>query len=139
MVRKRPLGVTVIAVLMTLAGFAGLLGGIGLLAFPSSISSILETNDVEYPWLESVYQLFGSFVLTIGIASLVVAVGLFAGIGWAWTGAVLLMYVSIAEEIVMMVLGSSYGFSIILAAIFLYYLYRPHVKMFFGKITLTTV
>ncbi|MGH9922083.1 MAG: hypothetical protein ACRD38_04975 [Nitrososphaerales archaeon] len=60
-------------------------------------------------------------------------------VGWAWTGAVILMYLSIAEEIVMMVLGNSYGFSIILAAIFLYYLYRPHVKIFFGKVSSTTV
>ncbi len=136
-VRKRPLGVTIVAILMTLGGFMGTLGGIGLLAFPSELSSILETNDVEYSWLDSVSLLLGSYGVTIGIAFLVVAVGLFAGMGWSWTGAIVLMYVSIAEEIVMIVLGISYGYSMILAAIFLYYLYRPRVKLFFGKMPLT--
>jgi multisubunit Na+/H+ antiporter MnhB subunit len=59
---------------------------------------------------------FGGVILAIAIASFVVAYGLLKGLGWAWTVTVILSIISI-----------------IISGIILYYLYRPHVKAYFGK------
>ena len=58
----------------------------------------------------------GAVFLALAIVSFVVAYGLLKGRGWAWTVTVILSIISI-----------------IISGIILYYLYRPHVKAYFGK------
>ena len=69
----------------------------------------------------------GGVIIAIGIVSFIVAYGLLKGMGWAWTLTVVLSIISIAT-------GNIGGIiSIIISGIILYYLYRPHVKAYFGK------
>ncbi len=76
----------------------------------------------------------GAIVLAIGIASFVVAYGLLKGKGWSWTLTVVLSIISIVLNAVSIVSGNIGGIiSIIISAVILYYLYRPHVKAYFGK------
>ncbi len=78
---------------------------------------------------------FGAVLVAIAIVSFIVAYGLLKGKGWAWTVAIILSIISIVWNIITLVTAANYGgiISIIISGIILYYLFRPHVKAYFGK------
>jgi hypothetical protein len=76
----------------------------------------------------------GGVLLAIAIASFIVAYGLLKGLGWAWTVTVVLAIISIVFNAISIATGNIAAIiSIIISGIILYYLYRPHVKAYFGK------
>jgi len=76
----------------------------------------------------------GGVLLGIAIVSFVVAYGLLKGLGWAWTVTVILSIISIVLNAISIAAGNIASIiSIIISGIILYYLYRPHVKAYFGK------
>ena len=76
----------------------------------------------------------GGILIAIGILSFVVAYGLLKGRRWAWTLTVILSIISIVLAAISIAVGSIPSIiSIIISGIILYYLYRPHVKAYFGK------
>jgi len=80
----------------------------------------------------------GAGLLALGIAYLVMAYGLWRGKRWAWSITVILSFIGIALGAVLIVSGNIAAiFNLIINAIVLYYLYRPHVKVFFGKMGAT--
>jgi hypothetical protein len=77
----------------------------------------------------------GGILIAIGIFSFVVAYGLLKGKAWAWTLTVVLSIISIVLNAISVALGNIASIvSIIISGIILYYLYRPHVKAYFGKV-----
>jgi hypothetical protein len=78
---------------------------------------------------------FGAVLVAIAIVSFVVAYGLLKGKGWAWTVSIILSIISIVWNAITLVTAANYGgiISIIISGIILYYLFRPHVKAYFGK------
>lgn len=78
---------------------------------------------------------FGAVLLALAIVSFVVAYGLLKGRGWAWTVTLILSIISIVWNAITIVTALNFGgiISIIISAIIIYYLYRPHVKAYFGK------
>lgn len=76
----------------------------------------------------------GVVLLAIAIVSFLVAYGLLKGLGWAWTVTVILSVSSIVLNAISIATGNIASIiSIIISGIILYYLYRPHVKTYFGK------
>jgi hypothetical protein len=76
----------------------------------------------------------GGVLLAIAIVSFVVAYGLLKGLGWAWTVTVILSIISIVLNAISIAAGNITSIvSVIISGIILYYLYRPHVKAYFGK------
>lgn len=76
----------------------------------------------------------GGVITALGIVSFIVAYGLMKGMGWAWTLTVILSIISIALNAISIATGNFGGIvSIIISGVILYYLYRPHVKAYFGK------
>jgi hypothetical protein len=76
----------------------------------------------------------GAVLLALAIVSFVVAYGLLKGRGWAWTITVILSIISIVLNAISIAAGNIASIiSIIISGIILYYLYRPHVKAYFGK------
>ena len=77
------------------------------------------------------------------------AYGLWRGKGWAWTISIIVLFIGIAINIVSLSIPSVTGVfsdtgsvltrvvsgivSIGITAFVVYYLYRPHVKAYFGK------
>jgi hypothetical protein len=73
------------------------------------------------------------------------AYGLLKGMGWAWTISIIVLFIGIVIDIVSLsitsvgvfsntgsnLLGNIVGIGI--SAFIVYYLYRPHVKAYFGK------
>jgi hypothetical protein len=160
--KSRPLGVTIIAILNIIGGAIMLIFGIGLitlgavlpLAPPSVINQPelqgnLTAGQVPIPPTSPestmiAQDLFGGFSIAIGIVliaiaivSFVVAYGLLKGKGWAWTVTLILSIISIVFNAISIAAtaGANLGgiISIIISAVIIYYLYRPHVKAYFGK------
>jgi uncharacterized membrane protein (DUF2068 family) len=76
----------------------------------------------------------GGVMLALAILSFVVAYGLLKGRSWAWTLTVILAIISVAVNAISIATGNLGGIvSIIISGVILYYLYRPHVKAYFGK------
>jgi len=108
--QNRPLGVTIIAILMIIVGILSIAGG-------------------------AILFLLGGFVLVaVGIASIVVAYGLWKGKRWAWIITLILSVIGLISGIIYLALGKFQEIGhVIINGVIIYYLYRPNVKAFFGK------
>ena len=138
--KTRPTGVTIIAILNVISGIVMLVGGLGLAAI-NSILPTMTTLDPNASGQMAVAGLLGvggiavgGILIVLGIISFIVAWGLLKGKGWAWSVTMVLSIISIVIGVISMVAGSIGSIvNIIIAGIIIYYLYRPHVKAFFGK------
>jgi hypothetical protein len=155
--KSRPTGVTIIAILNIIGGIIMLFGAIALIAIGAILPTLPPSafNQSELPGNLTAGQapipppgvpmvspsLFGGIGIAIGgvllaiaIVSFVVAYGLLKGLGWAWTVTVILSIISIVLNVISIAAGNIASIiSIIISAVILYYLYRPHVKAYFGK------
>ena len=156
--KSRPIGVTIIAILTIIGGAFSLIFGIGLITLgavlptlPPSVfnQSQLQGNltDGQAPippgtppmalqsLLGGLGIAFGAVLVAIGVVSFIVAYGLLKGRGWAWTVTIILSIISIVWNAITIATAANFGgiISIIISAIIIYYLYRPHVKAYFGK------
>ena len=141
---KRPTGVTIIGILTIIGGIVMLLGGIALVTLAAvvpilpltddQINSQLANTGMSADMLAILSSATGGVFLILGIASLVVAYGLFKAKKWAWTVNVVLSFITIAMGIISIASGNIGGIaSIAISGVIVYYLYRPHVKAYFGK------
>jgi hypothetical protein len=122
--KSRPFGVTIIAILIIIAGVISLLIGIGSVAIG--------------PLIGLVFVVTGAISLALGVAYLVMAYGLWKGKGWAWTISTIVLFIGIVIDIISLPRRSAGDIvssivSIAINAVILYYLFRPHVKAYFGK------
>jgi hypothetical protein len=153
--QHRPTGVTIIAILTIIGGILLLLSGIALVTIGSFISvNPVGTTSTSSPSSHAVIGQFfgviaagvGGILLTVGIGYLVMFYGLLKGKGWAWTITVILLIIGIAIQIVSTSVGSMFmaslhnannvtsgAIGIAINIVILYYLYRAHVKAYFGK------
>ena len=101
---------------------------------PIPPSSVPPMGMVSQSLLGGIGIAIGGVLLAIAIASFVVAYGLLKGLGWAWTVTVILAIISMVFNAISIATGNIAAIiSIIISGIILYYLYRPHVKAYFGK------
>ena len=161
--QHRPLGVTIIAILTIISAILILLGGVSLIAVGTLISVIppLDTTSTTTSpnpvsqFFGVISAVVGSVLLTIGIGYLVMFYGLLKGKGWAWTITIILLLIGIAIQIISNITGAVFNASLSISnsnntsllisgiaggiigiavnVVIIYYLYRPHVKAFFGK------
>jgi len=122
--QSRPFGVTIISILIIIAGVISLLIGIGSVAIG--------------PLIGLVFVVTGAISLALGVAYLVMAFGLWKGKGWAWTISTIVLFIGIVIDMISLPRRSvgdivSSIVSIAINAVILYYLFRPHVKAYFGK------
>ena len=116
---------------MIIAGVSALFLG-SLIPFAGQTQDF--AGDISSTMLGGFAVASGAVMLALGIASLIIAYGLFKGRGWAWTAAVVLSIIGIVMSVVSIVTGNFGSIvSLIIDGIIIYYLYRPHVKSYFGK------
>ena len=123
---------------MVIAGIVMLIAGISATALapfiPIAAQSKDLAGDVSTTMLGGFAVATGAFMLALGIASLAIAYGLFKGRSWPWTAAVILSIIGIAMSVAAIVTGNFGSIvNLIINAVIIYYLYRPHVKAHFGK------
>jgi hypothetical protein len=157
--KSRPTGVTIIAILNIIGGAIMLIFGIGLITLgavlPTLPPSVFNQSELQgnltagqspippsappmalQSLLGGVGIAFGTVLVALAIVSFVVAYGLLKGRGWAWTVTIILSIISIVWNAITIATAANFGgiVSIIISGIILYYLYRPHVKAYFGKV-----
>lgn|SRR5574341_438944 len=150
---KRPMGVTIIGILDLIGGILGIIGGVALVGVGSllaadptliddSSANLAGSSPFNFPveFLGYLFLALGAVLLPLGIVSLIAAFGTFKGKGWAWTVNLVMSYVTIASNIISLVLYPGDPGSIVavvvsigISFLILYYLYRPHVREYFGK------
>ena len=118
---KRPVGVTIIAIVATAGGLLSLFGGASRLAG-------MGTGPVALAYI----------VIIFGVLGLALGAGFFTGAKWAWMVGIIIYIISIGLGIAEIIYGGQVGFigGIIrtLAGIIIpVYLMRPRPKSFFGK------
>ena len=151
--QSRPRGVSTIAILIIIAGVLSLLLGIGLVVIGPFLMNGVQTtssnlgSQIGPQILGLVFLIFGGILLPLGVANLVMAYGLWKGKGWAWTISIIVLFIGIAINIVSISITGVFSntgsnllgniisgvVSIGISAFIVYYLYRPHVKAYFGK------
>jgi hypothetical protein len=153
--QSRPRGVSIIAILIIIAGVLSLLLGLGLVVIGPFLMNGVQTSSsnlgsqIGPQIIGLVFLVFGGILLGLGVANLVMAYGLWKGKGWAWTISIIVLFIGIAISIVSVSITSTGVFSnsgsnllgnivsgivsIGINAFIVYYLYRPHVKAYFGK------
>lgn len=127
--QNAPSGVRIIALFSFLAGFWFI--GQGLSSFSS-------------PTVENI------MMLVDGIVNMTIGVGFTVAAGWAWTVKVIVSIVVIIESTLILILSIFDGTlalpeyleysvlsitGLLINPIISYYLYKPHVKAYFGKVT----
>ncbi len=144
-VERRPVGVTILAILAIIAGILSLIGGILLVTGGAAIGvGAVATSAVSGGMV--------AFAVVEGIASLILGVLMLAfGIGalradaWAWMLGMIVSILNIISGIASIVLETSrYGFAyaieqniigLIIAIIILAYLNSARVRAYFGRQT----
>jgi hypothetical protein len=134
----RPIGVTIIAILNIIGGIIMLFGAIPLITLgiisPTTLPPAGVSPMVSLSLLGGIGIAIGGILVAIAIASFVVAYGLLKGRGWAWTITVVLSIINIVLNVIAIAAGNIASIiNIIISGIILYYLYRSHVKAYFGK------
>lgn len=132
---KRPVGVTIIAIIAIIAGVLQLLGGLSLLGMGTgALQAFLPAG-------MGGTELLGAIGIGAGVAALIMAVlYIVFGVGalglrsWAWTLGVVLYAISVIAGVIAMVTAFSVPvlISTIVAAAILAYLMMPTVRAAFG-------
>jgi hypothetical protein len=155
--KSRPTGVTIITILVIIGGIVMLLIGLGFVTVgliiplvPQSEFQELQQNltadgdEIGVPQVPPFligggFLAIGGMLIVIAIFSFVVAYGLLKGKSWAWTLTIVLSIISIAGAVISTATTGNFFniINIIISGIIIYYLYRPHVKAYFGKGTRT--
>ena len=156
---KRPVGVTIIAILAIIGGILLLFGGIAFVALAPILSQIntidddsnssfsLNINGTDVTVPKNAFLIFGGFLgiiggalIVIGIAGFVVAWGPLIGKGWAWIVTIIVAIISIILNLIVVISGGLENIiGLIIYGIIIYYLYRPSVKSYFGRVKGPTV
>jgi hypothetical protein len=145
---KRPIGVTIIAILVIIGGISSIVGGLAAIAFAGIVSmSSTETGSnaaIDIGSLSIIPLVLGIILLIIGIIYLAVSYGLLKGKGWAWIVTIVVTIIGLIMQIISAVitgLASSsietaivtHIIGIIISGIIIFYLYRPNVRAYFGR------
>lgn len=150
---ERPIGVTIIAILIIIGGISLLIGGISLIGLGALLSmsseDIIQSNGIstdmaQLASLGMIPLVLGVVMLILGIAYLIVSYGLIKGKGWAWVITIIVTIIGLIIQIISAIIAGSitssilYGLAshivgIIISGIIIYYMFRPHVKAFFRQ------
>jgi hypothetical protein len=142
--KSRPRGITIAATLNIIIGVAGLIFGIGFIIQDAVLHPLVESAfDLPRQNLSAEQASIPGFGITLGavfvplaIVSFIVASGLLKGRRWAWTAALVLSIISIVWYAFTVAIIPSNGgrtLGVIIGAVTIYYLYRPHVKAYLGR------
>ncbi len=127
MSHERPLGIVILVILQVIGGIFWL--GASASAFMGAgVAAMVPV----FGWLAGgILILLGLIALFLGLLSFFVAYGLWGGRPWAWTLAILFAILGVIMGILSLPGGI---LNILIGIVIIYYLTRPHVKTFFGKL-----
>ena len=124
---SRPMGIVILAILEALVGIYHLATGFGDLFVAATIRSFSYFG-IPSSSMAMIPRVLGTVLIIIGLASLLIAWGLWTGKPWARLVALVFVILSIIASVV-----AYHLVGIVIDAIIIYYLTRPDVKQFFTK------
>lgn len=135
--RQRPTGITVLALLEFILGGLAILLGIAFIALGPYISQLMPGLP---PLISLLVGGLGIGFLLAGLIGLVVGWGLWTGKGWAWWLTVILEALGLLSGLAGIAMGDPTSLiGLLIAALILWYMFKPHVKDFFGvKVSFST-
>jgi len=147
--KSRPRGVTITATVNIIGGVFMLFFGTGFIIQGAGLQPLIESAlglDLSQGGLMNLKPTqtlapglgiaFGAVLVPLAIVSFIVAYGLRKARRWAWTATLVLSITSIVWYAITIVIIPSNGgrtSGIIIGAVIIYYLYRPHVKAYLGR------
>lgn len=129
MIRQRPTGVAILAILHMIGGVLVFLLGI-LIIFVFGVAA-LTFGAGNYGGLVGVIGgAVGGVLLIIGMIGLGLGYGLWKGKSWAWTATLIFSILGMLGGLLVLPYGVV---GLLIEVAILYYLTRPHVRQYFGK------
>jgi lysylphosphatidylglycerol synthetase-like protein (DUF2156 family) len=132
----RPTGVSIIAILDLISGTLFFLLGVFVVAV-SGTSTTFNQVYGSYPGYASISGygvVLGGFLAVGGLLAIFVGYGIWTGKDWAWTLAVVLYALGLVFSLFAVAIGTYSGLvGLIVEALFLWYLWRPNVRSYFGR------
>jgi hypothetical protein len=126
----RPTGIAILAVLEIVGGILAVVGGAGMAAVGGS--GMLAS--LGYAGLSGMVAVVGGAVLIIGFLAVLLGWGMWTGKSWAWTLSVAFYIIGAVLDVVSILGGGLTGIvGLLIDILLLWYLWRPHVKAYFGK------
>ena len=153
MENRRPAALTTVAILSIINGIVLLVGGVASILIVPTIISSLVSNDLSNltnmedlsPQFETVLtnaiinvvNIVSSVAIALGLAWFGLAWGLLTGKGWAWLITVIFAIITVVVSIIGILSGSITSIpTLIINGVILYYMYRPHIKSYFGRVSI---
>lgn len=130
--KTRPTGVTILGVLGIIAGILLLFAGL-IFAGLSAAAPRMMNAGMFGGIAGALMGILGAAFIALGAAYFFVAWGLLTGKSWAWTITLILTVIDIAMGLISIIANPASIIGLIINGIILYYLFRPHVKAYFGK------
>jgi hypothetical protein len=134
-VTQRPIGITVISILMIIGGLILIFTGITPLFIGPLISIDSSSSNYQTSALGFLITIGGLTLVGLGIASLIVSWGLLKGKRWARTITLIISFIAIIIAIISLASSRdlTHIISVIIYGIIIYYMFTNKVKLFFGK------
>ena len=132
--QHRPIGITIIAILMIIGGIILLFTGITPLFLGPLIS--IDISDYQMNQLGLLIAIGGLVLVGLGIASFIVSWGLLKGKGWARTITLIISIIAIIFAIITLISSEDliHIIPVIIYGIIIYYMFTKKVKLFFGNV-----
>ena len=132
---QRPIGITVISILMIIGGLILIFTGITPLFIGPLISIDSSSSNYQTSALGFLITIGGLTLVGLGIASLIVSWGLLKGKRWARTITLIISFIAIIIAIISLASSRdlTHIISVIIYGIIIYYMFTNKVKLFFGK------
>lgn len=126
---QRPTGITIIAILGIIVGILAILGGALVVAVAGS--GILTSYGMGM--FSGFISLFGGIIIIVGLLAIFVSWGMWSGKTWAWYLGVVLYGLGVVFGLISLIGGGLTGIvSLLIDILLLWYMFRPHVKAYFG-------
>lgn len=130
---KRPVGVTILSVVMFLAAAIGLVMGLYLLIQGHFSSWMLQANPDIKGNLLQMARVLGLIVLAVGTYALAAGIGFFQGKKWGWWMVTAMFILSVISDVAKLFMGQLLDGIVgtLVVLLILYYLLRPSVRQYF--------
>jgi len=125
---KRPIGVTILAILFIISGVISI-GSI--LGYGMGVPLFLE----DWPEMSIEERGFAVYAVVGGIIAIAVGSAMFSGKRWAWPAVIIMVIVILAISVILEALRIGMTFwDIVLSVIVLLYMRKSNVKAYFGRV-----
>jgi len=127
-----PKGINWLSIWMILGSLFGIVVFTSFYFFNDN--EIIIIRDIVFPKI--IYLSYLAFIL---VFSLIVAFNMRKGVGWSWNGAIIISILSISINLIFSLNLDNLQnlFTVFIHILIIYYLFRPHIKAYFGKAEVT--